>query len=135
MIRWLDHTADIQIEIICDRYEDIFTDLVGALKTLLVTGEAQSLKVEKINLKEPDACALLVSLGRQVLFYFNTKQFVPSRLDIRTATPTKLKGELWGEPYDPRRHEFHLEVKGVTYHDLRVENDGGKWCAVVTFDV
>lgn len=135
MIRWLNHTADIEIEITCDRYEDVFTDFVGVLKSLLVTGEVQPLKAKKINLKETDACELLVSLGRQILIYFNANQFVPSRLDIHTAERTRLIGDLWGEPYNPSRHEFHLEVKGVTYHDLKVENDGEKWNSTVTFDV
>lgn len=135
MIRWLNHTADIQIEIICDRYEEIFVDFVEELRTLLVTGEVQSLKAEKMGLKEADPSALLVSLGRQVLFYFNMKQFVSSHLEVHTATPTTLKGILWGQTFDPHRHEYNIEVKGITYHDLKVENGGGKWFAIVTFDV
>ena len=93
------------------------------------------MKAEEIDLEESGPPDLLVSLGRQVLFYFNTSQLVPARFDVVTVSPTRLQGRLWGEPFDPDRMAFHMEVKGVTYHDLEVEEEAGKWRARVTFDV
>ncbi len=135
MIRWLDHTADVQMEIVCNRFEDVFVDFVEGLKTLLVTGAVQANGKRGIDLREADPCGLLVSLGRYVLSCFYGDGFVPSRFTVQEATERRLKGEVEGEPFDPGRHAFHLEVKGVTYHDLQFERWGGKWRAVVTIDI
>ena len=135
MTRWLNHTADVSLEILCDRYEDLFIDFMGGLRELLVTGQVLPRKAIKLNLEEPAPADLLVAMGRRVLFYFETSHFVPSRLEVVTANPTCLTGYLWGEPFDPDRMEYHLEVKGITYHDLEVVEEGGRWRARVTFDV
>ncbi len=135
MIRWLNHTADVRLEIVSDTIEGLYADFVEGLRQLLVTGDAEPVKAEEIDLAESGPPDLLVSLGRQVLFYFNASQLVPARFDVVTVSPTRLQGRLWGEPFDPDRMAFHMEVKGVTYHDLEVEERKGKWRARVTFDV
>jgi SHS2 domain-containing protein len=135
MIRWLNHTADVRFELLCDRYEDLFVDFVEGLRGLLVNGKIRDAEQREISLQESGPADLLVSLGRLVLFYFNTDQFVPANFEVTSATPTHLTGWLLGEPFDPDRMIFHLEVKGVTYHDLEVRKLKGKWQARVTFDV
>ena len=135
MIRWLDHTADVRLEIVSETVEGLYADFVEGLKRLLVTGDVRPAEAVEIELDEPDSSDLLVSLGRQVLFYFNTSQFVPARFDVTAVSPTHLRGRLWGEPFDPDRMAFHLEVKGVTYHGLEVKEENGEWKARVTFDV
>jgi len=117
------------------RYEELFVDFVNGLKDLLVSGDIRAVDRREISLEEPDPADLIVSLGREVLLYFNTDRFVPSRFEVASATPTQLTGWLYGEPFDPDRMAFRLEVKGVTYHDLKVRKLKGKWQVRVTFDV
>ncbi len=135
MIRWLDHTADVSFEVICGTYEGVFAEFVAGLTSLLVSGKASPRKSREITLEEPTPADLLVALGRQVLLLFETERFVPARFEPASATDSRLKGQLWGEPFDPERMEYHLEIKGVTYHGLRVWAEGGTWRARVTFDV
>ncbi len=135
MIRYLDHTADVQIEITAESFSGIFSEFIKGLKTLLVLGPSQAIERKEILIEASEPMELLVSLGREALRSFYGEQWVPSRFTVKTATPFKLEGVLWVEPFDPGKHEFHLEVKGVTYHDLEIVKDGDRWRAVVTFDV
>jgi SHS2 domain-containing protein len=135
MIRWLDHTADVQLEITSAHYKNIFVGLVEGLKQLLVTGGVKITYTVPIFLEEEDPAALLVSLGREVLIHFNTRRFVPSHLDIMDCSLQYLKGTLHGEILNLAHQAFHREVKGITYHNLKVTREARKWRAVVTFDV
>jgi len=123
------------LEITCDRYEDLFAAFVSGLASLLISGNAKPREARDVALKEPAPADLLVALGRRVLALFETERFVPARLQVRSAGPAHLFGRLLGEPYDPARMDYHLEVKGVTYHDLEVVNQGSAWRGRVTFDV
>lgn len=40
-----------------------------------------------------------------------------------------------GETTAPGRHALLTEIKGVTFHGLRIERDGTGWQAQVLFDV
>jgi len=135
MIRWLDHTADVSFEITCKSYEDLYAEFVTGLRSLLVSGEVRLHEAREILLEEPGPADLLVALGRQILFLFETERFVPARFEAIFATERRLEGRLWGEPFDPQRMEYHLEVKGVTYHNLKVEKKEETLRAVVTLDV
>ncbi len=135
MIRWLDHTADVQMEITCGTYEAVFVELVKGLRELLVQGDIRELGRREVHVEEPAPEDLIVSLGRTTLRYFYGEEWVPARLEVQEASQTRLKGALWGEPFNPARHTCQLEVKGVTYHALLVEQKGKDWRAVVTFDV
>ena len=135
MIRWLDHTADVQIEITCDSFEEVFAELVEGICRILVAGEIRGAEKKSVDLAEPTAEELLVSMGRTALKLFYGERWIPCKLKVHEASRTRLKGDLWGELFDPERHACQMEIKGITYHALSLERKGEKWRAVVTFDV
>jgi len=135
MIQWLDHTADVQLEITSSKYEDIFSEFVKGLRQLLVMGKIKPAKKEIINLTEDNSALLLIALGREVLLRFNAHRFVPAHFVVSACSPQQLRGTLWGESFNPARQIFQCEVKGITYHNLEVTREAGKWHAVITFDV
>jgi SHS2 domain-containing protein len=135
MIRWMDHTADVQLEITGERLEDIFSEFVRGMRDLLVSGNVQDKMTQEVVLQDESPADLLVALGRRVLSFFYGSRWVPSRFDVQSAGLTHLEGSLWGEPWDPHRHVCLNEVKGVTYHALVLERADQGWRAVVTFDV
>jgi SHS2 domain-containing protein len=50
--------------------------------------------------------------------------------------PQGLKLRLWGETFDPQRHEFRTEIKAVTYHELAVtQQKDGTWKTRIIFDI
>jgi SHS2 domain-containing protein len=46
----------------------------------------------------------------------------------------ELHARLVGEEIDPRKHALGTDVKAVTYHHLRVWQEGKRWKAVVVVD-
>ncbi len=46
-----------------------------------------------------------------------------------------IRDRVYGEPFDPKKHKFRLEIKAVTYHQLTVKKQGDKWFGRVIFDL
>jgi SHS2 domain-containing protein len=47
----------------------------------------------------------------------------------------RLAGTVAGEPIDHARHELRADVKAVTKHLYRVQQDGNQWTARVVLDI
>ena len=47
----------------------------------------------------------------------------------------RLEGQAWGEPVDRLRHHPAVEVKGATYTQLSVHQEGDDWVAQAILDV
>jgi len=60
---------------------------------------------------------------------------VMGRFQIDQISPERVSGKGWGEPRDPARHPPRLVVKGVTYHQLSVKQEGQRWVAQVFLDI
>ena len=81
-----------------------------------------------------DREGLLINWLNDLLLLLNAEGFVPARFEVRELTGTRLRADVAGEPVDPERHRFHLDVKAATYHQLDVRKNE-MWEARVIFDV
>ncbi len=142
-VETLDHTADVGVRVEAPTLPELFRR--AALGSLLVaTGEVsppgsqrRSVEVEADTL--PD---LLRRWLREVLLLQEVEGFAAGHVDIvsldtgverQGGAECRLRAVLVGgpSPPDPVR-----EIKGVTWHGLRVEErESGGWFAQVIFDV
>src|SRR5216684_2173618 len=106
----IEHTADVGIIAYGRSLEELFANAAAGMMSLLIAW---------LN---------------ELLVLLNADGFVPGRFTVRELTDTHLRADVTGEPVDPTRHHFHLDVKAATYHTLEVKQDG-LWQARVIFDV
>jgi SHS2 domain-containing protein len=66
---------------------------------------------------------------------FSAESFVPKVFVMDEVSESRLRATIHGEPVDPTRHRFRLDVKAATYHQLEVVHDDCGWRARVIFDV
>lgn len=78
---------------------------------------------------------LLQAWLSELLAEFNLKGFVGKQCEVTRIEPGRLGGTVKGEALDLQRHRFHTEIKGVTYHGLKVWQEDNRWHARVIFDV
>ena len=75
----------------------------------------------------------------QLLYMFDVDHFMQAEASVtvqdRGENGISLTAELAGETYDPSRHEIRTEVKAVTYHQLKIALEGGKWVGRVILDL
>jgi SHS2 domain-containing protein len=121
--------------------QGIFHEATAVIR-MLVAGEAEARAAiaRPIHTSGQDLAELLFEYLRELLYLFATETFVPARLqldglDLSRQGPAALAGRVWGELFDPQRHQTQPEVKAVTRHGLEVQSTEEGFRARILFDV
>lgn len=134
--RLLEHTADIRLRIYGRSLRGLFQNAVCALTDTLTDFQKVKKKISKrIRITAENRELLLVRLLQELLFLFDARGFVVRRLEFIRFDDKMIMARAWGEKFSPARHLSKTEVKAVTYHQLKVERQKGRWVAEVVFDV
>ena len=134
--REIEHTADLGVEITAADLLALFASAGEALYALIADPATienrEAIKVSATGANPED---LLHTWLCELLALFNVEGFVGKRCEITYISDGQVQGRVSGEKLDLKRHAFHTEIKGVTYHDFKVWQDAGTWHARVIFDV
>ena len=136
LYREIPHTADLAIEVHGGLVEELFEKAGRSLYGLMVdTTGIRELEEAVVEAEGETTEELLVEWLSQLLKLFNLQEFVGKRIRITRFEPRSLSARVWGERFDPLRHDFYTEIKGVTFHGLSIVQDAEGWRAQVIFDV
>lgn len=134
--REIEHTADLGIEVTASDLSGLFAAAGEALYGMIVDPaaieERQEINVSATGDNPED---LLHAWLCELLALFNVQGFVGKHCKIDHLSDGQVQGRVSGETLDLKRHGFHTEIKGVTYHDFRVWQEAGAWHARIIFDV
>jgi SHS2 domain-containing protein len=132
----LEHTADIGFRAWGATREEMFANAALALESVAVQLDAVEEKFPyPIAAAGDDEESLLVNWLSEVLYYLDGRRVAMRRFQVEHLDAHRASGKAFGEPRDPVRHPAKLIVKGVTYHQLRITKEGGRWCAQVFVDI
>ncbi len=132
----LEHPSDLGIEAHGNSMQDIFRNAVhGFISIVAGTSKIESRQIRSIELQATDRENLLVRWLTEILYLYDAEKFLTADVKFETLTDTLLKANLLGEPYDVSKHELKLDVKAITYHQLKVEDHDGDWIARVFVDI
>lgn len=137
MREYFEHTADIGIRVICPTLQDIFVEAGLALFELITEKiiDVKPIQSVPIQLKQKDRDLLLFDWLNQLLYLFETQHWLFSRFEIILSVDG-LEAVAYGEPCDSQRHPPSHEVKAITYHQLKLEQQSdGDWLAEVIVDI
>jgi SHS2 domain-containing protein len=138
----VEHTADIGLRVWGSGFGDILEQAAAGLAQLLVepsgvhAREERAVAIDCVDMEEG-----LVSLLQEILYLYEIGRFVPLDASMTTATHVRIQGVVRGESFSTARHRTLLDVKAVTYHDLRIERvalpdgKGERWSATIIFDI
>jgi SHS2 domain-containing protein len=137
--RWIEHTAELQLELHARSEAAIFRQAVHALRELLEedpdtdadTGAATGERVERpVEAEATDRGALLAEWLAELVFLAETEGLVPDEARDLVVGEDSVTAVVVGRTCEPR----HL-VKAVTYHDLALHRDRDGWRGNVVLDV
>jgi len=125
--KFVDHTTDAIIEVTAKNLKEAF--LVAANAEINLTLDQD--KVEEKDQKEfsaqgKDLYYLLFSWLEEIPFLLITEGFAIKRieLDIEKNGNYKIYAKAYGETLDLKKHNFKVEIKAPTFHDMEIrEND------------
>ena len=131
MHRWVDHTAELELELGARDEEGVFVEALGAVAELLSDDEPSGDPVEReVIVDSADRAALLADWIAELLFLAETEALVPVR-----AAALRLDGNGLRARVEARRGAVRPYVKAVTYHGLVFEPAENGWRARVVLDV
>ncbi|MGH7772852.1 MAG: archease [Candidatus Binatia bacterium] len=134
--REIEHTADLGIEVEGVDLPSLFSAAGEALYGLIADTGGMNLKEEiAVSATGEGWEELFHAWLCELLAQFNLKGFVGKRCEIKRVEPGRVEARVSGETLDLKRHRFYTEIKGVTYHGLKVWQENGRWYARVILDV
>jgi len=132
----LSHPADIGIEARGATLSEAFTHVADGLMSLLVEpGTVHGRRMREIVLEGNDLEHLLFLWLSEILYLCEGEQFLVRHATVTGVTPSHLRAIVVGEPLDRSRHVLRTEVKGITYHQLAVTQNGGEHVLRVFVDI
>lgn len=136
MYEFFEHTADLGLRAFAPSLVELFSEMGHCLMAALLDNPSeirarQSFRFEITGTNPED---LLFDFLREVLYRFESEKFLGDRFEIQFHSQG-LTAEIHGESFDPTRHVLSHEVKAITYHELRVVQEGSQWLAEVIVDI
>ena len=132
-VRELDHTADVGIVVTASEPAELFRRAALGMARLMREGTGSEGSVERVVEMRSDSLGLrLVSWRSELLYFDEVDGFVFEDATFAELGEGGLRATVTGriQPEIPER-----QLKGVTYHGLRLEPAADGWQAQVIFDI
>lgn len=138
--KFIDHTADLAIDIEADSLNELFTASAFAWKEAISDenyniGESE----RKIILEESSLEILIVSFLSELNFLFQNKKWMMTsviKINVDRADDIwRLDAFISGFTIDPAKIKLKAEIKAVTYHQMEIKRADGKFLTRIVFDI
>ncbi len=131
----IDHTADIGIRVRANSLTKVIQKSILAQSDLMNGGiEIEPRMKKEFVIKEEDKETALVSILEEVLYLFEYEKFSASECSIKyhnNEYRVKLKGKYLKE----EEIKNGIEIKAVTYHQLKIKKIDDSYLVNVIFDI
>jgi SHS2 domain-containing protein len=132
----IDHTADIGLKAYGRNLGELFKN--SALGMFEIIADLKDVKPETpltIELGAVTREELLVNWLRELLYQYNTQEILFKNFEIEKITDNRISAKAWGQAFNRQKHNLKMEIKAVTYYELKIEKEKEGWMSQVIFDV
>ncbi|MEM4611997.1 MAG: archease [Candidatus Nitrosocaldus sp.] len=134
--RMLEHMTDALVEVEADTLEDAFALAAKALVDVMVDVSRVEERIEvMLEADGHDLESLLYNWLEQVMITLVSEHIAMSRFIMKIKVDDadagnyryRITAKAYGEALDLEKHRYKVEIKGVTYHMMSVENVDGRY--------
>ena len=122
--RTLEHATDAVIEVTADTLEDAFKIAgISVIETILDISKVTENDRKSIQVKGKDLKYLLYNWLEEIIILTITDGFAGKRIIVTISKDEeyKINAEIFGETIDLKKHEFKVEIKSPTFHEMKIE--------------
>jgi len=122
----LEHATDAIIEVTADNLKEAFKIAgISVIETILDISKVQEKENKKIVVEGKDLRYLLYNWLEEIIILTITEGFAGKSIQIEMSKNDKwiITAEIFGENIDLKKHEFKVEIKSPTFHDMRIEQN------------
>ena len=119
--RFLDHATDAIIEITAKNLKEAFLVAADAEINLMIDQHTvKETDQREFSANGKDLDYLLFSWLEEIPFVLITQGFAIKRveIDIQKNKDFKINAKAFGEQLDVKKHNFKVEIKAPTFHDM-----------------
>jgi SHS2 domain-containing protein len=132
----LNHTADIGIIVHGQNLKTLFENAGEAFFHLITDLRKVRRRIERqVNLGGESLDRLMVDWLSDLLYLHDVENLLFKGFKVDAAGEDGLKATVKGEPFQEGVHVIKTEVKAVTYHQIEVRREKGRWRAQVILDL
>ena len=136
LAREIEHTADLGLEIEAPTLGVLFERAGLAVLGLVVDLAAVEPRTRiELGVAAEGHEALLHDWLQTLLLRLQTDGFALSELGVEAVDTDRVRSWGAGEPLDRARHAIYTEIKGVSYHELAVQETAAGWRGRIILDV
>lgn len=137
--KFLDHTADIAVEITADSFGEIIKESLVVFNSITIESPLpQADSVVTISLVGSEREELLVSFLNEINFLLSVNKWVTLEITYLNCTMNDgkwfLQCDLTGCTLPGNSH-LKEEIKSVTYHQMEIKELNGKLYTKIVFDI
>ena len=127
----LEHPADIKIQAFGKTKQKLFLNAMKGMNAVLKSKSKTQNAKRKISVKSLDLNALLVDFLSEALYLPQVNKEVYNDVKFTKFNDKQLEAELTGNKIE----SFGEDIKGVTYHDLKIEKENNQYQVTILFDI
>jgi len=132
----LDHTADIGIVVHGEDLRALFENAGEAFFHLITDLKKVKRRVERrVDIGGESLDRLMVDWLSELLYLHDVENLLFKEFKVESVGEGGLKAIVKGEPFQEGVHVIKTEVKAVTYHQIEVRQEKGRWRARVILDL
>ena len=135
--KFLEHTADAKMQAFGITLEEAFSNAaLGMFNVMVDTSKIKQVKKHLFTIKSENEESLLYDFLEQLLFLTDSEGFLLSEVLELTIIRNKvltLVAKVIGDNHT--NQEVHSYIKAVTYSEMFIKKEKGKYVMQVVFDI
>jgi SHS2 domain-containing protein len=122
----LEHATDAIIEVTANNLKEAFQIAgISVIDTILDSSKVEENSSRNLIVKGKDLRYLLYNWLEEMIILTITDGFAGKRilLEITENEDYRINAEIFGEVIDLKKHEFKVEIKSPTFHEMEIEQN------------
>ena len=132
---FLPHTADVKFRAYGKTIEEAFSNAALALTEVITDYNKVEPNIEKtIEVESEDEKALLYDFLEQFIILLDSESFLLNSIKEIKIENNKLKAVVVGDT-ELEKYETETHIKAVTYQEMEIKKENGKYMLQVVLDL
>ena len=122
----LEHATDAIIEVTANNLKEAFEIAgISVIETILDISKVEENSSRNLIVKGKDLKYLLYNWLEEMIILTITDGFAGKRilLEITKNEDYQIEAKVFGELIDLKKHEFKVEIKSPTFHEMEIEQN------------
>lgn len=135
---FLEHTADLKIRAFGESLDEVFSNMAKGMfvaiidEDLVIKDEAV---IQDFEMNAVDLSSLLVDYLNQLISLSDTNNEIYDYFELGIMQVGNENWSLKCRATGYKVSGLKMEIKAVTYNELKIEEQDGQWIAEVVFDI